>query len=390
MNYDVLFLGGGAATLMAASELAQHSKLTIAIVDANANLGMKVKISGGGKCNITNVDVRPTHYDGNTHFVREIFSQFDKDTLLHYLQERGLSPILRKERYYFCQNSAQEIISLFTKQLEGVTLLLNQKIISVTKEDDTFKVTLEGTTLLAKQVVVATGGKSYEKIGASDIGVKIAQSFGHKVDDFEPALCGLTLQKEQFWMKELSGISTPVRIEVTLNKRDKRLIQEDILFAHRGISGPAILSASLYWRRGNISINFLPDFDLTQINNSNKLLSTLLPLPKRFTQLFLHSIHLEDKKCSTYHKDEIKKIVMLQNYTFSPAGNFGFSKAEVSRGGVNVDEIDSKTMMSKKVAGLYFIGEVLNITGELGGYNFQWAFSTGFIASKAILDYKML
>lgn len=390
-NYDLLYLGGGAATLMSASEVNQNSKLNIAIVDANDKLGAKLKISGGGKCNITNVDVQNYHYDGNKFFVNEVFKQFNKNDLLNFLEKNSLRPTIRKERYYFCRDSADEIISLFTEKLGGVKLFLGHTILDVTKEENFFVVTTNRLQIKAKQLVVATGGESFKRLNASNIGLKIAKKFGHSVYDFEPALCGLTLQKEQFWMKELSGISTPVKIEIALSKRDARVIEEDMLFAHKGISGPAILSASLYWRKGNISINFLPNFHLkNEIKSSQKLLSTLLPLPKRFTQLFLSSVNLSDKNCTKYSNSEIETLLMLQDYTFSPAGNFGFSKAEVSRGGVNVDEIDSKTMMSKKCDGLYFIGEVLNITGELGGYNFQWAFSSAYVSSKAILDYKML
>lgn len=390
-NYDVLYLGGGAATLMSASEVNKNSNFKIAIVDANDKLGAKLKISGGGKCNITNVDVQNHHYDGNKFFVNEVFKQFNKDELLNFLDENSLKPTIRKERYYFCKDSANEIISLFTKQLSGVKLFLEHTILNVTKEENFFIVNTDKDQIRTKQLVVATGGESFKTLNASNIGLEIAKEFGHSVYDFEPALCGLTLQKEQFWMKELSGVSTPVKIEVALNKKDVRVINEDMLFAHKGISGPAILSASLYWRKGNISIDFLPNFNLkNEIKSSKKTLSTLLPLPKRFTQMFLSLVNLSDKICTKYSVQEIETLLLLQNYTFAPAGNFGFSKAEVSRGGVNVDEIDSKTMMSKKCDGLYFIGEVLNITGELGGYNFQWAFSSAYVSSKAILDYKML
>jgi len=389
--YDVIFLGGGASTLMSASELTQNSKLKIAIIDANSKLGAKIKISGGGKCNITNVDVKSHHYDGNKFFVNEVLKQFSKDDLLNFLDSNGLKPVIRKNRYYFCKDSSDEIIELFTEKLKGVELFLNTKILDATKNDELFSVKTESKTFKSKKLVVATGGESFKTLNASNIGLKIAQNFGHTIYNFEPALCGLTLQKEQFWMKELSGVSLPVKIEVKINKRDKRYIEEDMLFAHKGISGPAILSASLYWRKGLIAINFLPNFNLQEeIKNSTKLLSTLLPTPKRFSLAFLSSINLSDKNCNKYLNTEIETLSLLQNYTFAPAGNFGFSKAEVSRGGVNVDEIDSKTMMSKKIDGLYFLGEVLNITGELGGYNFQWAFSSGFVASKAILDYKML
>jgi predicted Rossmann fold flavoprotein len=232
----------------------------------------------------------------------------------------------------------------------------------------------------ATNVVVATGAISFSQVGVSGLGLEIAQKFGHKTSSFLPALCGLTLQKEQFWMKELSGISTEVKIEI-----ESRIVVEDLLFAHKGISGPAVLSASLYWNKGIMIINFLPNSDLeTLLLSSKKMLSTLLPLPKRFTQEFLKSINIEDKAIPKYTTQELAKIKRLQSYTFSPAGHFGLTKAEVCKGGIDCKAIDAKSMMSKKVDNLYFTGEVLDITGELGGYNFQWAFSSGFVAGSSI------
>ena len=226
--------------------------------------------------------------------------------------------------------------------------------------------------LAAKKLVVASGGMSFPRLGASAIAFEIAESFGHTVHPPKPALVGLTLQKEQFWMKALSGISLPVTIRVGAKK-----IAADMLFAHKGISGPAVLNASLYWEKGEIEIDFLPGF---VINDTfwrlHKQLSTALPLPKRFTKAFLASVGMADKAVHTLSKEEKERITSLHGYRFAPAGNFGFSKAEVTKGGVVTDEIDPKTMMSRKCEGLYFLGEALNVTGELGGYNFQWAFST--------------
>ena len=232
----------------------------------------------------------------------------------------------------------------------------------------------------ASIVVVATGGASYKELGASDIGLRIASEFGLKTSSFLPALVGLTLQPPQFWMKELSGISFPARITV-----GDKILDEDLLFAHKGISGPVVLSASLYWHRGEIEIDFLPDFDLKSLYVEKKLLSSALLLPKRFVAAFLDSIGLEDKPCNKLDETQRLMLQRLQNYTMAPSGTFGMSKAEVCRGGVSADEIDKATMESISVPNLYFIGETVDVTGELGGYNFQWAFSSAVVCSSSIV-----
>lgn len=222
--------------------------------------------------------------------------------------------------------------------------------------------------------------QNYQTLGASDIGLKIAKDFGLKVKEFSPALVGMTLQKDQFWMKELSGLSCYVNIKV-----NDKILKEEMLFAHRGISGPAVLSASLYWQKGNMSINFLPDdniFDL--IKGSKKLLSSVIPLPKRLSKAILDALHVEDMECKKISSLMKEKLEKIHDYQFAPAGNFGFTKAEVSRGGVIGSELDFKSMQARHVENLYFIGEVVDVTGELGGYNFQWAFSSGMICARAI------
>jgi hypothetical protein len=257
-------------------------------------------------------------------------------------------------------------------------MLLGHKIHSV-EGNNPFVVTTDKGNFSAKKVVVASGGASYKELGASDIGLKIAQNYEIKTLPFLPALVGLTLQPKEFWMKELSGISFPARIYVA-----GKTLDEDLLFAHKGISGPVVLSASLYWHRGEISINFCPNLELEKLFKEKKLLSSALPLPKRFTKAFLEAIGLEDKPCNRLNGCEREKLSQLQAYTMAPSGTFGFSKAEVCRGGVAHEEIDAKTMESKKVQGLYFIGETVDVTGELGGYNFQWAFSSAVVCARAI------
>ncbi len=377
--YDVVILGAGASGLMCGASL--DEALDVAIVDTNEGVAKKLKISGGGKCNITNVSVNENHFDGDEELLSYGLSIFSKESLLHFLDDNGVELELRKGRYYFCKNSSDDIIKVLKQKNKKHTFFLNTEILEVEKKDDLFIISTQKRPLYAKRVVVATGGKSFQVLGASEIGLKIARSFGIEVKEFSPALVGLTLQKEQFWMKELSGLSVYVEILV-----GEKIIREEMLFAHKGISGPAVLSASLYWKRGEISIDFLPDHNvLDLVEGSEKLISSVLPLPKRLAKTLLEVLDVEDIKCTKLDPLSQKKLLQLHEYTFSPAGNFGFSKAEVCRGGVLSKELESYSLEAKKVQNLYFIGEVVDVTGELGGYNFQWAFSSGVVCAQSII-----
>ncbi|MDP1785094.1 MAG: aminoacetone oxidase family FAD-binding enzyme [Sulfuricurvum sp.] len=378
-HFDVIILGAGASGLMCAAQLREKTSLSVAIIEGNSKPALKIKASGGGKCNLTNVDVDATHFLGDEPLVSHALSVFSKEALLNYFHEGGLRPVIRKEKYYFCPKSSDEVISILLGRSHGCEMLLGHKILSV-EDTSPFVITTDRGKFSATNVVVATGGASYKELGASDIGLTIAQSYGHKIIPFSPALVGLTLQPKEFWMKELSGVSVRARIDVA-----GKTLEEDLLFAHKGISGPAVLSASLYWHRGEIAINFCPDFDVTLLKNEKKLLSTALPLPKRFTKAFLEAIALEDKPCNRLNEDEREKLERIQNYKMAPSGTFGLTKAEVCRGGVAHEEIDPFGMQSRRVEGLYFIGETVDVTGELGGYNFQWAFSSAVVCANGIL-----
>ena len=376
--YDVLILGGGASGLMCGAML--DSTLDVAIVEHNEKEAKKLKISGGGKCNITNVDVSERNFDGNYEMLEYALTIFSKEMLVDFLEEHNIALEIRKNRYYFCKNSSQDIINLLKSKTEDIKRYLSTEILSLTKEQEIFTLQTSHTKLYAKKVVVATGAKSFDKVGASEIGLSIAKNFDIETKPFTPALVGLTLQKEQFWMKELSGLSCYVNIEV-----DGKILKEDMLFTHKGISGPVVLSASLYWKSKNIAIDFLPDCDLLLLaKNSKKLLSTLIPLPKRLSKTLFFALDVKDVVASSLNTQEREKLKMIHSYSFSPAGNFGFSKAEVCRGGVKAEELDIYSLMSKKVENLYFIGEVVDVTGELGGYNLQWAFSSGVVCAQTL------
>ena len=376
--YDVIILGAGASGLMCAANLGK--KKSVLILEGNDKVAKKLKISGGGKCNITNTEVEVKNFDGDSEFVSYALKKFSRDDLLNFLDRNRVELELRKNRYYFCKHSSDEIIDVLKRNSKHAEILLDRKIEKVIKNDECFKVSTNRGTFQAHNVVVATGGKSFQTLGASEIGLDIAKSYGLNVKEFTPALVGLTVQKEQFWMRELSGLSCHVEIKV-----DDRVINEEMLFAHKGISGPAVLSASLYWKKGIISINFLPKVNILEIIDGNKKqISTAISLPKRLSKAILSALDIEDKECRKLSTEDKKKLSFIHNYSFSPAGNFGFTKAEVSRGGVLTETLVKETLEVKSVKGLYFIGEVADITGELGGYNFQWAFSSAYICAKAI------
>lgn len=377
-NYDVIILGAGAAGLMCASFLDKN--LRVAMIDANEKAGKKLKISGGGKCNITNVEVSEKHYDGDEAFIAKVFEIFSKEDLLQFLAHNGLKPVIRKGRYYFCKESSEEILGILRSKTRDAETIFSTQILGASKKGERFEVQTSRGIFTCHKLVVATGGASYKSIGASDIGLKIAKDFGLKVKEFSPALVGLTVQKEQFWMKELSGLSCYVRIFV-----GEKSVEEEMLFAHKGISGPAILSASLYWQKGTITIDFLPNNPVASlIKGSKKLLSTILPLPKRLAQELLKAIGVEDTPCNKIDAHAKRLLENLHRYEFAPAGNLGFTKAEASRGGVLTHELAPNSLEARDVKNLFFIGEVLDVTGELGGYNFQWAFSSGVACAKNI------
>ena len=376
--YDVIILGAGASGLMCASHL--NKNLNVAIVDVNSRVAQKLKVSGGGKCNITNVSVSHENFDGDAELVSTVLDGFSKDDLLEFLEENSLIPVIRKSRYYFCKNSSDEIINILKKLIRHSELILNREVSEVLKKDDIFEIKTPQGILKSKKLIVATGGKSFTNLGASDIGLSIAKSFDISVKEFTPALVGLTVQKDQFWMKELSGLSCYVNIKV-----DNKLLDEEMLFAHKGISGPAVLSASLYWKKGNISIDFLPNKNILDlVKGSKKLVSSVIPLPKRLSVAILKAIDVQDIECKKLNSETKEKLLKIHSYEFAPAGNFGFSKAEVSRGGVYAKELHVDSLEVKEVKNLHFIGEVVDVTGELGGYNFQWAFSSGIVCAREI------
>ncbi len=379
MIYDVAIIGAGASGLMAASRIT-HGK--IALIEGNDKIGAKIIVSGGGKCNVTNQNVTENHYDGDKEFFSSVFEKLDNKALLALFKSRGLIPTKQDrvvKNQFFCKSSI-EVIDYFKKVTKHAKLFLNEKVISLSK-DDIFRIKTNKQTISAKRVIVSSGSISYDQLGATDIGHTFAKQYGHEITRLDPALVGFTVLPEQRWFKELSGLSTEVTVTV-----DGKTIPGNILCAHKGVSGPAIMVASLYWKKGKISIDFLPKTSLEKLlkKGEKRNVSTLLPLPKRFSKSILHAIGVKDIACNKLSQEDREKLTLLKNYEFAPAGTFGFKRAEVTRGGVKTEEISKITLESNLVDGLFFTGEVLDITGELGGYNFQWAFSSGYVCGEHI------
>lgn len=370
MDHKIIIIGGGASALMLASLLPKNSAI---IIESNSKPGAKILVSGGGKCNITNTRMGTEYFLGDADFIQPSLKNFNEKALMRWLERQNLHPVIRKETQYFCKDSAKELLDIFAKESKKQTLCLNEQVLEVSKREDIFYIKTNKRTYTSSAVVVASGGLSFPKLGASSIGYEIAEAFGHTIVKTAPALVGFTVQKDQFFFKELSGVSTEVKIHI-----GEDVCEGALLFAHKGMSGPAVLDASLYWEKGKITIDFLPNFSWNSVKGSKKQISSLLPMPKRVTKAFLIQLRLDDKPYHQLSKEEIEILHTLSHYSLAPAGTFGYSKAEVTKGGVDTAEIDSRTMMSQKEEGLYFIGEVLDVTGRLGGYNFQWAFSSAY------------
>lgn len=380
MIYDIAIIGAGASGLMFASNLNKNRFKNICMIESNSQIGAKIRVSGGAKCNITNEFVSENNYLGDKNFTKEILKQFSKDELLAFLNKNRVFPKIDEKIVkgtYFC-NSSKDVIEMFSKLTSHIKKYFNTEVLDISF-DENFKISTTKGQFEAKKVVVASGGLSFKSLNASSIAFDIAKKFNHTVTKLNPALVGFTVQKEQFWFKDLSGLSIFVNIFIN-NKK----IEGNLLFTHKGFSGPAVLTSSLYWEKGSFTIDFLPNKSLKKFLIGNKNISTALPLPKRFTQEFLKSIQMEDKSCSSLTKSDLEKLELLKNYTLSPAGNFGYTKAEVTKGGISTEEIDKNNFESLKQKGLYFIGECLDLTGELGGFNFQIVFSQGYICANRL------
>lgn len=383
-KYDVCIIGGGASGLLAAS-LAGARGNSVLLIEHNREFGRKILISGGGRCNFTNINATPTDFQSsNKHFFKSALSRYTPEDFMKLIDKYRIKWFEKKDGQLFCENSAKEIRDMLVRECQHhkVELRLSVSVESVSDKDDDFILETSDGEIQCEKLVIATGGLSIPPIGATDFGYLIAKQYGHKIVQTDPALVPFTMEKP---FNELSGVSLAVLI-----KTGKHEIEEDLLFTHKGMSGPAILKISLHWHPGErVKIDFTKGMKIEYIFTQSKknVLSVLSEkFPKRFIEIVLSEVGVDSTRSLSElsKKDQNRIYEFLSNYNYIPSGTEGFRKAEVTRGGVNVKDISSQTMESKLRSGLYFIGEVLDVTGQLGGYNFQWAWASAHAFAESL------
>src|SRR6056300_1302243 len=390
-EYDVIIIGAGAAGLMCSIEAGRRNK-NVCLIEHTSKIAEKIRISGGGRCNFTNLYSDNCNFiSKNRHFFKSAFGKYDQNNFISLVKANNIEFYEKKLGQLFCKKSAREIIDMLISECEkqSVKIKLKTSVINLTKKKDTYFIETNKGTYSSKSLVVATGGLSIPKIGASDLGYKIAKQFNLNVTNLFPALVPLTFKSDTLeFCKNLAGIS--LNASVTIGKTS---FEEGLVFTHRGISGPSILQISSYWKEGkSISINLLPEHHIDIIlrdkrnkspkKNINNILSDFLP--SRLGLAICNKLQI-NKRIGEISNDDLFQISdFIHNWTIIPNGTEGYKTAEVTLGGIDTDEISSSTMECKKHPGLYFIGEVLDVTGHLGGHNFQWAWSSGFVAGQNV------
>ncbi|PCI18389.1 MAG: aminoacetone oxidase family FAD-binding enzyme [Piscirickettsiaceae bacterium] len=391
VHFDVIIIGAGAAGLMCAIEAGKRGRKVVVLDHAN-KVGKKILMSGGGRCNFTNYNIDAENFiSHNPHFCKSAINRYTQWDFIGLVTDYKIPFHERKHGQLFCDDSAKDILTMLLSECASVSVEIKLKcdIEDIKKTDTCFKINTSQGIYDTPSLVITTGGLSIPKMGATAFGYNVAKQFGHKVWPTTAGLVPFTLHdKDKSSFAELSGIAVEA---IVSNPRTS--FRENILLTHRGLSGPAILQVSSYWKAGEaVNINLLPDLNLEQLlkskqaEHANTHLKTVLAgyLPKRFIATLLDETLLNQPLQSISHqrfKDVAKK---LHKWTVKPNSTEGYRTAEVTLGGVDCDELSSQTMASKKVEGLYFIGEVVDVTGWLGGYNFQWAWSSGWCAGQVV------
>jgi predicted Rossmann fold flavoprotein len=388
MIWDAVILGAGAAGMMAAIEAGRRGRRVLVIDHAKAP-GEKIRISGGGRCNFTNLNIAPDRFlSQNPRFALSALKRFTQWDFVARMDAAGIAWHEKTLGQLFCDGSATQVVEMLVRDMEtaGVALWLGCALGEVRRVGEGFEVETARGPQKTRAVVVATGGKSIPKMGATGYGYRLAEAFGVPLVETRPALVPLTFAEQELaWIKPLAGVSLPGRVSCGRTGFD-----EAVLFTHRGLSGPAILQISSYWREGEaISVNLLPGRDVAsdlRAARGKVALRTVLGrwLPERLAR------HLEEAAGVTGTMAELPGAVLdrvaagVRDWRLVPVGSEGYRTAEVTLGGVDTAALDGRTMEAKGVPGLYFIGEVVDVTGWLGGYNFQWAWSSGWAAGQAV------
>jgi predicted Rossmann fold flavoprotein len=387
---DVVVLGAGAAGMMCALEAGRRGRRVV-LLDHAERAGKKILISGGGRCNFTNVHCRAENFlSENPHFAKSALARFTPSDIIALIEKHGIRYHEKTLGQLFCDGSAQAVVTMLERECAeaGVRLLVNTRVVSVVREGQ-FLVETTAGLFQAESVVVATGGLSIPKMGATDFGYRLAQQFGLRIVDCRPGLVPLVFSAEdrERWC-DLAGVSAEVIAEAGVRQR-RGSFREKMLVTHRGLSGPAMLQVSSYWRAGEqIAIDLAPDINVTApllTRNARRdpaaaVLAVRAVLPSRMAERWVALHEPADWTNASLARMEQQ----LHAWQVTPAGTEGYAKAEVTAGGVHTAELDAKTMQCRKVPGLFFIGEVVDVTGWLGGYNFQWAWASGVSAGQAV------
>jgi hypothetical protein len=388
-KFDVIVVGAGAAGMMSAIEAGKRGRKVL-LVDHAKKIGEKIRISGGGRCNFTNIHTHPSKFiSNNPKFVISALKQYTQNNFIDLIKKHNIKFHEKKLGQLFCDESAQQIIDMLLLECEMANVVLKKdtSIDDIDKQDDKYFIVVGGDKYFCESLIIATGGLSIPKIGASKFGYDIAQKFNLKVIETLPALVPLTFSEKILSIcKELTGLS----VEAVVSFK-KTFFEEGMLFTHRGLSGPSILQISSYWKLGDdIKVNLSPKLDVDKFLNDRKISNPKQDisftvseiLPKRLAHIICNENNVNGNICELSNKVLTSLSNSINAWAINPIGTEGYRTAEVTLGGVDTEEISSKTMMSNKHPGLFFIGEVVDVTGHLGGYNFQWAWSSGYVAGQ--------
>ncbi|OOF00962.1 hypothetical protein BZG78_03415 [Salinivibrio sp. MA351] len=392
-EYDVIVIGAGAAGLMCAAQAGQRGRRVL-VVDHAKKPGRKILISGGGRCNFTNYDVTANNFlCENPHFVKSALAQYSQWDFIGLVATHGVAYHERDHGQLFCDDSAKDIVNLLLAECDQATI--NQRyrceVHDIEQEEAGFRLKLNGEPVRCQSLVVATGGLSMPKLGATPFGYQLAEQFGLKVLPTRAALVPYTLhQEDKTRFADISGVSVPCSITTESGV----CFSENLLFTHRGLSGPAVLQTSSFWQPGEaVTIDLLPSESLKDVlvamrdKHPNQTLKTSLSrlFPKRLVEVLIARDSLPDKPLKQLDDKQLDQLhYYFHQWSIAPNGTEGYRTAEVTLGGVDTHAISSKTLEARDISGLYFIGEVLDVTGWLGGYNFQWAWSSGWVAGQYV------
>jgi len=397
MQFDAVVVGAGAAGLFCAANAGQRG-LKVLLVDHAEKIAEKIRISGGGRCNFTNRDAGPDNFlSDNPHFCRSVLARYAAADFIALVHRHRIAFHEKHKGQLFCDDSSEQIIAMLLRECEagGVTRWQPCNVQAVRHSDNGFELDTDRGAVRALNVVIATGGLSIPKIGASDFGYRVAKQFGHRLIEPRPALVPLTFDA-QAWapFSALAGLSLEVTIENDGPKRERGRFIEDLLFTHRGISGPAVLQISSFWRPGQaLTVDLAPGLDLAVALREAKAISKrqlgnelAAVLPQRLAETWLarDGVAADLPMPQVRDRDLESLAAGLERWQIVPDGSEGWRKAEVTAGGVDTRELNQQSMESKRQPGLHFIGEVVDVTGWLGGYNFQWAWASAMACARAL------